>query len=84
LRIAFNPAKDAINQQQHGLSLGLAEDFAWSDGRFFAARTVRNETRMQMIVAHEGRVYSTIFTTRGDTFWIISLRPASRKERRLL
>lgn len=84
MRIDFNPAKDAVNNAKHGVSLALAEDFDWSRGRFVAARTAKGEQRIQMIVPHDGRVYSAIFTTRDDAFWIISLRPASRKERQLV
>ena len=80
--IAFNPAKDASNRAKHGLSLALAERFDWLTGRVPPARTVGAESRWKLIVLFEGIVYSAIFTRRGDVYWIISLRYASRKERR--
>ena len=82
MRIAFNPAKDAINLAKHGVSLALATQFDWLTGRAQPARTVAGESRWKMLVAHAGTVYAVIFTRRGDLFWIISLRRASRKERR--
>lgn len=81
--IAFHPAKDAINRHRHeGLSLGLAGEFEWGAGQFHPAKTVQGEARSKMIVAHRGSVYAVIFTVRDETPWIISLRYASRQERR--
>jgi uncharacterized DUF497 family protein len=40
--------------------------------------------RWKLIVLFEDIVYSVIFARREDVLWIISLRPASRKERRAL
>lgn len=80
--IDFGPAEELINQRKHGLSLGLAARFDWLTGHIQPARTVDGETRWKLIVRFEDRVYSVIFTRRGDVAWIISLRLASRKERR--
>ena len=71
-----------MNQARHHLSLGLARRFDWLTGRIVPAKTVDGEVRWQLVVRFEDRVYSTIFTRRADVLWIISLRPASRKERR--
>jgi uncharacterized DUF497 family protein len=83
VHIDFSPAKDAINRARHeGLSLGLAREFDWLAGQFFPAKTVKGETRTQMVVAHGESVYTVIYTLRNEQPWIISLRYASRKERR--
>jgi uncharacterized DUF497 family protein len=82
--IAFDPAKDAINRTKHGVSLALAAQFDWLTGRVQPARTVGGESRWKLIVLFEGIAYSVIFTRRAEVFWIISLRHASRKERRAL
>jgi uncharacterized protein len=82
--IAFDPVKDASNLAKHGVSLALAERFDWLTGRVLPARTVDGELRWKLIVLFEGIVYSAIFTRRADVYWIISLRHASRKERRTL
>jgi uncharacterized DUF497 family protein len=83
VRIDFHPAKDAINRDRHQLSLGLARAFDWLTGHVVPARTVEGEARWKMTVMHDGTVYAVVFTLRGRTFWVISLRPASRKERRI-
>lgn len=82
MRIGFSPAKEAINLTKHGLSLGVAERFDWLTGHVQPARTVDGEARWKLLVRYDGRVYAAIFTRREDVAWIISLRPASRKERR--
>ena len=84
MQIAFNPAKDAINLVKHGVSLALAKQFDWLTGRVHPARTVGGEQRWKLIVLFEGVVYAVIFTRRDDVYWIISLRHASRNERRAL
>ncbi len=84
MRIAFDPAKNASNQEKHGVSLALAEQFDWT-GPIQPARTVGGEVRWKMLAVVAGVVYAVIFTRRAnDVFWIISLRRASRKERRAL
>ena len=80
--IAFDPAKDAINLAKHGVSLALAEQFDWLTGQPAPARTVSGEVRWKMVTTVNGIVYAVIFTRRDDVLWIISLRRASRKERR--
>jgi uncharacterized DUF497 family protein len=82
VQIAFDPAKDAINLAKHGLSLAMAQQIDWLTGRVRPAKTVGGETRSQWIGVVDGVVYSVIFTPRANGLWIISLRRASRKERR--
>ena len=84
MHIAFNPEKDAINRAKHGVSLALAKQFDWLTGRVQRARTVGGEQRWKLIVLFKGVVYAVIFTRRDDVYWIISLRHASRNERRAL
>jgi uncharacterized DUF497 family protein len=82
MRIGFNLAKDSSNLAKHGVSLALAEQFDWLTGVVQPARMVGGESRWKMLAALEGIVYAVIFTRRADVLWIISLRHASRKERR--
>lgn len=84
MRIQFDPAKDASNHAKHGVSLALAEQFDWA-GPIQPARTVGGELRWKLLAVFAGVVYAVIFTRRADdVFWIISLRRASRRERRAL
>ena len=82
MHIAFDSKRDAIDQREHGLALALAHRFDWLTGRLTPGRTVAGELRWKMVVDLEGIVYAVIFTRRADVLWIISVRRASRKERR--
>jgi uncharacterized DUF497 family protein len=80
--IDFSLVKDQSNCRKHGVSLDLARQLDWLAGRVQPARTVGGEVRWKMIAALASTVFVVIFTRRGEVFWIISLRRASRKERR--
>lgn len=82
MRIDFHSAKDAINQHRHGVSLALAKRFDWISGQPTPARTIAGELRWKQLERLDGIVYAAVFTRRGDVLWIISVRRASRKERR--
>ncbi len=82
MRIDFNPAKDVVNRAKHGVSLALARELDWLAGQIQPAKTVDGERRWRLVVDFDGTIYTVIFTLRADVRWIISVRPASRKERR--
>ena len=81
MRIEFDPDKDAINRQKHGLSLEAAtqmdidsasvipdERFAYGEARFRAYGWIK------------GRLHMLAFTMRGDVLRAISLRKANARE----
>jgi uncharacterized DUF497 family protein len=84
LTFGFDPGKDVINRRKHvGLSLSLAEQFDWRSGFIAPAKTVEGEARWKFVTAYDGIVYAVIFTLRdAEVIWVISLRRASRTERR--
>jgi uncharacterized protein len=82
VRFEYDPAKEAINLQRHRVSLRLAERFDWVMGRIQPARTTKGETRWKILDFVDGTLYAAIFATRGEAVRIISVRHASRKERR--
>jgi uncharacterized DUF497 family protein len=81
MQIEFDPVKDQINQDKHGVSLAMAEAFEmecaliWRDERFDYS-----EERFNALGPIGDRVYSLSFTMRGDTLRAISLRKANRRE----
>jgi len=83
MKIEFDPSKDAINRQKHGMSLALADDFEWDtafvwpDNRFDY-----DEWRMAGLGYIGFRLFRIAFVDRGDTRRIISLRPANKREYR--
>jgi len=79
--IEFDPAKDAINFAQHGLSF---EDFSGFD----AAPTVitddrydYGEVRYQAFGPIDGKLYCLVFTMRGSAVRAISFRRANGREK---
>lgn len=75
------PAKDAANRAKHGISLWRMLDM---DPRGSIARhVIRNgEARTVTLARIDGRLYVAVTTVRGEDVRAISLRLASRKERR--
>ncbi len=81
MKIEFDPDKDAINRQKHGLSLADAErmDFDTAiyrpDGRYDYG-----EDRIRSLGPIDGRLHMLVFTMRGDVLRAISLRKANPRE----
>ena len=77
----FDPAKDAVNQEKHGVSLALAEvlfsgpHISVSDSRFDYG-----ETRQIVFGFINNRAFVCVYTDRGDERRVISLRKANSRE----
>jgi uncharacterized protein len=83
MEITFDPAKDAINQNKHGVSRAIARQIDWSDVM------ARPDTRCDYHALREigyalidARIYCVVFTQRGDTMHVISLRKTNNREKR--
>jgi uncharacterized protein len=80
--ITFDPAKDAANRRKHGVSLGVFEQMV---GRLYLvdeAHSTATELRMHVIGRIGEGVYVAVMTPREDDERVISLRRASRRERK--
>jgi uncharacterized DUF497 family protein len=81
VEIEFDPGKDAINRQKHGLSLAdaarldIAAAFVVPD-----ERRAYGEARLQAYGLIDGRLHVLAFTMRGDVLRAISLRKANSRE----
>ena len=79
--VDYDPRKNRINIARRGISFREAE-------RLFEGWTINEiddredygETRLVARGLIRGRVYVCVYTWRGETRWIISLRPATRSE----
>ncbi|RYF76084.1 MAG: BrnT family toxin [Comamonadaceae bacterium] len=81
MRIEFDPAKDASNQEKHGQSLALAAGLDWNEALVWAdERYDYGELRMIALAPDTGILYCVAFVDRGETRRIISLRRANRRE----
>jgi uncharacterized DUF497 family protein len=81
MKITFDPAKDRINRNKHGLPLAAAEHlFHQPTIQFEDDRFDYGEARMVALGLIEGRVVVCVYVDRGDTRRIISLRKATKHE----
>jgi uncharacterized DUF497 family protein len=81
MRIEFDPAKDASNQEKHGLSLALASALDWDEALVWVdERYDYGELRMIALAPDTGILYYVAFVDRDDARRIISLRRANRRE----
>lgn len=75
--IEFDPAKDALNREKHGISLARAEDF---EIKGTIVDPYLHETRFRSFGLIDGRAYCLIYTLRLGVVRVISLRRARSKE----
>jgi uncharacterized protein len=84
MRSAPDPHKRATNLEKHGLDLADVEDaFEWDTALIGPARPSRGRARFVAVGFLAGDLVTLIFSPLGsEAIAPISLRPASRKERR--
>jgi len=81
--IEFDPVKDAVNRDKHGISLGDAAMLDWDTAVTWPdTRIDYGETRMCGLGYIGLRLYSVVFVDRGDIRRIVSLRKANPREYR--
>jgi len=79
--ITFYPAKNEINVAKHGVSLELAARLDWSAVMAYVdVRFDYREIREVGFGIIDERLYCVVFTQRGDTMQIISMRKANKRE----
>ncbi len=80
-KVTFDAAKNEANQHKHGVSLALAQAIDWSN-LWCAPDTRRDYGELREIgyAQIEGHLYCVVFTQRGRTFRVISLRKANSRE----
>lgn len=82
MEIEFDPSKNAQNIAERGLSFTLAEKFVWATSLILEdVRQEYGEPRFRAFGYINHRLFVMIFTPRGNTLRIISLRKANRRER---
>jgi uncharacterized protein len=80
--IEFDPAKDAANLRVHGISLARAETLL--QGFVVDRVDDRRDYGEPRVIATgeiDGREFVCVYTQRGETYRVISLRRAKRTER---
>jgi uncharacterized DUF497 family protein len=81
MRVTFDPAKNAKNVEERGLSFERVADLAWEAAVLQEDRRKDyGETRVRVLARLGQRLHVAVFTMRGDAVHVISFRKASRKE----
>jgi uncharacterized DUF497 family protein len=82
MKIEFDPEKDAVNRDKHGLSLAFGAKVLADSGRL-EILDVRFDYAEERFIAYgmaQGRVYVCVYTERGDKRRVISVRKANGRE----
>jgi len=81
MQIEYDPAKDAINRDKHGISLADALLFDWSHAQIEPdLRFDYGEPRFQATGYIGERLYFMVFCLRDKKTRVISLRKANKRE----
>jgi uncharacterized protein len=81
LDITYYPVKDELNVANHGVSLELAAELDWSEVvAYVDTRRDYCEVREVGFGVVDGRLYCVVFTQRGRTMRVISMRKANKRE----
>ncbi len=81
MKIAFDPAKNERNITERGISFETAADFDFESALYLEDRRKDyGETRIRALGFIGDRLHALVFTMRGATLRVISLRKASRQE----
>ncbi len=83
MEITFDPKKSERNLCERGLSFEKAAEFDFSTALYTPATRIEyGEARTQAVGVIGDTLHSLVFTMRGTALRVISLRRASRKERK--
>jgi hypothetical protein len=79
----FDAAKSRANLAKHGIDFEMAQEL-WRDveGLCMPSRYSK-ESRKLLIAERDGKLWTAIFTERGDAIRIISVRHSRENERRV-
>jgi uncharacterized DUF497 family protein len=81
MKIEFDPAKNAKNIQERGISFDLATDFDLASAKIWPdTRKDYGEARFIALGFISERLFSMVFTVRDDVLRVISLRKANKRE----
>jgi len=81
VKIEFDPAKNAKNILERGISFELAAEFDLATAKIWAdTRKDYGEERFIALGYIGERLFSLVFTVRGEVLRVISLRKANSRE----
>ena len=80
MKFDWDPNKSAINNVKHGIDFVSAQSLWADENRIEIHAPYPVEDRMILIAKYEEKVWTAVYTVRGDTIRIISVRRARKRE----
>ena len=81
MNFEFDPAKSVANKTKHGIDFRQAQEL-WEDvDRLEIPARSLAEDRRQLIAKHGGKLWTAVFTLRGENIRVISVRRARDNEK---
>jgi uncharacterized DUF497 family protein len=81
MHITFDPAKNARNIAERGLSFELVADLDWETAVVWEDNRVDyGERRFGVLAFLDVRLHAAVITYRGEAVQVISFRKANKKE----
>ena len=78
----YDPEKSKTNRSKHGIDFSRAQ-FLWGDEKRVVVPARSNTEPREVIIAElDGKLWTAIYTLRGDVFRIISVRKSRDEERK--
>jgi uncharacterized DUF497 family protein len=83
MKFEWDPNKRRSNKEKHGIDLEAARQLWIDKDRIEIQASFPGENRSILIARIENKLWTAIFTERGDAIRIISVRHARTKEAKL-
>ena len=80
MRFEYDPRKSEANFEKHGIDFEQAKNL-WEGYVIEFVANVKGENRTKAIGRIDGEYWSAIYTMRNERIRIISVRPATMRER---
>jgi len=80
MEFEFDPAKSAANKAKHGIDFDEAQELSKDPDRALAPALTGSEPRIVAIGKIGDKIWTAVFTWRGDRVRIISVRRARKNE----
>ena len=83
MRFDWDGRKSLVNMEKHGIDFETAKSLWLDEGRVEIEMAFPDEKRWALIATAKGKTWTAIYTVRGETIRLISVRRARIKEVRL-
>ena len=81
MKFEFDPAKSKANAAKHGIDFHAAQDLWLDTERLQVAVDYPSEPRSLLVARWHGKLWTAVFTVRGENIRLISVRRARETEK---